>query len=96
MSLLLQSDWDQAGFAQGSVKAPDRGRKAVASIPAPRDWDGRPSTLPGFDEFDPEYIIGCSEDYLGVARKDKKECPACGKAGCGTACQPPDQFDNAL
>lgn len=52
---LIQSDWNQAQFAVD-----------CGAIKAPPNWDGIPSRLPGWDDFRPEVIAKCPEEYKGL------------------------------
>ena len=57
-TLFLQIDYDQAAFAVNS-----------GAIKPPKDWNGTVEMLrPGWEDFDPETIEFCSEEYLSVAR----------------------------
>lgn len=64
LDCLLQSDWDQSVFLSRSLDS--RGKPLVAT---PRDWDGRPSTLPGFGEVDESDIRYCPDDYLDLVER---------------------------
>jgi hypothetical protein len=55
-SLLLQSDYDQAAFAV-----------SCGALSAPADWDGSPSRLGSWWDFDPSDIDQCPEDYRALA-----------------------------
>lgn len=67
--LTFQSDWDQASFAAN----------AAGGLEAPDDWDEKPSTLPGWEDFDPDDIYACSDEYLRMA-EDVDEAKGTGKA----------------
>ena len=56
-TLLLQSDYDYVNFGV-----------SCGVIPAPNNWDGRPSTLRNeWWEYDLEEITKCPEDYYDIA-----------------------------
>jgi hypothetical protein len=53
VTLLLQSDYDQAAFAV-----------SCGAIKAPENWDGSPSKLgDGWALFDPSIIEACPREY---------------------------------
>ena len=55
-TLFLQFDYDQAAFAVNG-----------GAIRAPRNWSGTVEALgPVWEQFDPETIEFCSDEYLAV------------------------------
>jgi hypothetical protein len=55
-TLFLQIDYDQAAFAVSS-----------GAVAAPRDWNGMIDSIdPPWEQFDPETIEFCSDEYLAV------------------------------
>lgn len=57
-SILLQSDYDQASFAASS---------GLFSSEALENFDGRPSTLVGWEDFDMTAIEECPDEYYDLA-----------------------------
>ena len=56
MSLLLLSNWTQVQFCvdTGFLKAPE-------------NWDGSPSSIPEWEDFEPTEITGCPKEYFEQA-----------------------------
>jgi hypothetical protein len=56
-TLFFQIDCDQAAFAVSS-----------GAIAAPSDWNGNVESLgPAWEQFDPETIESCPDEYLAVS-----------------------------
>lgn len=53
--LLLQSDYDQVALAVDS-----------GYLKVPKNWDGAPSTVPGWEDFEMTSITHCPEHYFDV------------------------------
>ncbi len=65
--ILLQSDYDQAAFATSSADY-----QGNPIITAPKDWDGTPSSLPGWEDVSASDIAYCLSDYHDQAEGENE------------------------
>lgn len=66
--MLFQTDYDQAAFASSSADA-----EGNPVVDVPPEWDGSPSSLPGFHDIDPSDIAYCLSDYKDQAESEGRE-----------------------